>query len=114
RGLDLAPWDDIMAPPGPHPRKPVRKPFILLLFAVMVAAAATWFLYLRPSTQRENAQAGPVQPAPSVPAPEPSLPPDPFTWAAAVARVEEARGSADKLATPPELMHHDDRRRFLA
>jgi len=31
-----------------------------------------------------------------------------------VARVEEPRGSAERLETPPELMHHEDRRRFLA
>ena len=55
----------------------------------------------------------PAEPQPGVPV-QPSSPPDPSTWAAAVARVEEPRGSAERLETPPELMHHVDRRRFLA
>jgi hypothetical protein len=44
----------------------------------------------------------------------PSAPPDPFSWASAIARVEEVRGSAGRITTPPELQHYDDRRRFLA
>ena len=44
----------------------------------------------------------------------PSAPPDPFSWAAAIARVEEVRGSAGRITTPAELHHYDDRRRFLA
>jgi Family of unknown function (DUF5715) len=44
----------------------------------------------------------------------PSAPPDPFSWAAAIARIEEVRGSAGRITTPAELHHHDDRRRFLA
>ncbi len=48
------------------------------------------------------------------PAAVPSAPPDPFSWAAAIAHVEEVRGSAGRIATPAELHHYDDRRRFLA
>lgn len=33
---------------------------------------------------------------------------------AAVLRVEEVRGGSERIETPPELMHADDRRRFLA
>jgi hypothetical protein len=44
----------------------------------------------------------------------PNVPPDPFSWAAAIHRVEEVRGSAGRIATPPELLHYNDRRRFLA
>ncbi len=36
------------------------------------------------------------------------------TRAAAIARVEEVRGSAGRITTPEELRHHSDRRRFLA
>jgi hypothetical protein len=47
-----------------------------------------------------------------------SIPPaevtDPFAWSLALARVEEIRGSAGIITTPPELLHHEDRRRFLA
>lgn len=39
---------------------------------------------------------------------------DPFSWAWAVARVEERRGGGGPLAVPPELRHADDRRVFLA
>ena len=55
-------------------------------------------------------------PSVTVPAPEsaPSATPDPFSWAAAIARVEEVRGSAGRITTPAELQHYDDRRRFLA
>ena len=51
---------------------------------------------------------------PATPATVPSAPPDPFSWAAAIARVEEVRGSAGRITTPVELHHYDDRRRFLA
>jgi hypothetical protein len=52
----------------------------------------------------------------SVPAstPEPSATPDPSSWAAAIAHVEEVRGSAGRINTPEELRHYSDRRRFLA
>ena len=52
-----------------------------------------------------------VAPAPAVAA---SAPPDPFSWAAAIARVEEVRGSAGRIEVPAELRHYEDRRRFLA
>jgi len=47
-------------------------------------------------------------------APETPTPPDPSSWAAAIARVEEVRGSAGRINTPEELKHYSDRRRFLA
>jgi hypothetical protein len=61
----------------------------------------------------------PAQPPPaeSAAAASPATPaatPDPFSWASAIARVEEVRGSAGRITTPPELQHYDDRRRFLA
>jgi hypothetical protein len=77
---------------------------------MVVAAGAFWALGQRATGAVETATV-PADPTP-VTAPRPS--PDPFTWAAAVARVEEARGSAEPLDTPAELMHHQDRRRFLA
>jgi Family of unknown function (DUF5715) len=65
-------------------------------------------------------QAAPVQekteveatPSPT-PEPEPT-PVAPETWAAALEKVEERRGSSGKIDVPPELQHYDDRRRFLA
>lgn len=77
----------------------------------MAAAAGLWVLYPNQVTE-EKAALAPAEPQPSPVLP--SAPPDPFTWAAAVARVEEPRGAAERLETPAELMHHTDRRRFLA
>ncbi len=55
-----------------------------------------------------------VEPTPSpTPEPEPT-PVAPETWAAAIEKVEERRGSPGKIDVPPELRHYDDRRRFLA
>jgi hypothetical protein len=55
-----------------------------------------------------------VAAAPS-PTPEPrATPVPPETWAAAIAHVEEVRGSAGRIEVPSELQHYDDRRRFLA
>jgi len=49
------------------------------------------------------------------PTPEPrATPVAPETWAAAIEKVEEVRGSAGKIEVPSELQHYDDRRRFLA
>ena len=60
-------------------------------------------------------QAAPeVQGPPPPPAAEASAAPDPWSWAAAIARVEEVRGSAGRIEVPPELRHYDDRRQFLA
>src|SRR5688500_6160961 len=69
-------------------------------------------------------QSEPPAPAPPASAPaattaaapgsSPSSAPDQFSWAAAIARVEEVRGSAGRISTPSELLHYDDRRRFLA
>ena len=53
-------------------------------------------------------------PSPS-PTPEPrATPVPPETWAAAIEKVEELRGSPGRIEVPPELQHYDDRRRFLA
>ena len=49
------------------------------------------------------------------PTPEPQATPVPAeTWAAAIAKVEEVRGSAGRIEVPSELQHYEDRRRFLA
>lgn len=102
-----------MTAPGPHPVEPSRQTLAFLLVALVAAVTAFWVL--RPGVLPEEQTAtAPADPAPSAPTIQPRTPPDPYTWAAAVARVEERRGSADKLDTPPELMHHQDRRRFLA
>ena len=40
--------------------------------------------------------------------------PAPGTWEAAIAQVEEVRGSAGRVEVPDDLQHYEDRRRFLA
>jgi uncharacterized protein DUF5715 len=53
----------------------------------------------------------------ATPAPTPvprATPVPPETWAAALEKVEEVRGSAGRIDIPPELQHYEDRRRFLA
>jgi hypothetical protein len=102
-----------MAAPGPHPRKTSRELLLLLLLVAVAAGAA---LYWRQAwqTRQETSATAPEGLATPGPSPAATLPPDPVTWAAAVARVEEARGSNERLSTPPELLHHQDRRRFLA
>src|SRR5688572_10485597 len=102
-----------MAAPGPHPRKPSRKPLLLLLLVLVAAGAAV--LWLRPwQTRQETMATTTVAEATPAPSPEVTVPPDPVTWATEVGRVEEARGSNERLSTPAELMHYQDRRRFLA
>lgn len=82
--------------------------------AVAVGAAGT------ASCRKANVEtaAPPVAEAQPVAAPTPdtapSAPPDPFSWAAAIAKVEELRGSPGRIEVPAELRHYDDRRRFLA
>jgi hypothetical protein len=85
-----------------------------------VTAAAVFLAALaatcRPADPPSAAPAAPV-PAELAASASPTAPvatPDPFSWAAAIARVEEVRGSAGRITTPPELQHYDDRRRFLA
>ncbi len=102
----------IMPTPGPHPRRSSGKLLVLALVAILVSAGAYWALRHGRTGPAEVATA-PSEPPATAAAP-PSAPPDPFTWAAAVARVEEVRGSKEKLETPAELRHHQDRRRFLA
>jgi hypothetical protein len=82
------------------------------MVAILGSAAAFWWVRHDRTAAEEVATAAP-EPSPAE-VPLPSAPPDPLTWAAAVARVEEVRGSNEKLQTPGELMHHQDRRRFLA
>jgi hypothetical protein len=84
-----------------------------VLVALLAAVSAFWYVQEGPGRAPATADVGPSRPVPEA-TPEPSQPPDPFTWAAAVARVEERRGAAERLQTPSELMHAQDRRRFLA
>jgi hypothetical protein len=81
---------------------------------VAVGGAAALFV-LHP-WQRGDTQIGtaPTPEPTSAPSPEITQPPDPVTWAAAVASVEERRGSTEPLHTPSELLHYQDKRRFLA
>jgi hypothetical protein len=62
-------------------------------------------------------------PSTATPAPVPSATPvvlasatapPPGTWEAAIAQVEEVRGSAGRVEVPDELRHYEDQRRFLA
>src|SRR5436190_7775146 len=62
-----------------------------------------------PVEQKQDTVATPA------PTPQPrATPVPPETWAAALEKVEEVRGSAGKIDVPPELKHYDDHRRFLA
>src|SRR5688572_26926663 len=86
--------------------------------AIGLIAAA---LAVTVSSSRNAGRSSEVAPEPTpvtapveAPAAIPSAPPDPFSWAAAIARVEEVRGSAGRITTPGELQHYGDRRRFLA
>jgi len=78
--------------------------------------AAVWAFSCRPAEPPAPAPPGPAPAATTAAAPEssPSAAPDQFSLAAAIARVEEVRGSAGRITTPAELLHYDDRRRFLA
>src|SRR6187549_2088570 len=83
--------------------------------AVMLASGSC----RKPSPAAESTpEAAPGTPGPAQESPAANAsvgaPPDPFSWAAAIARVEEVRGSAGRIEVPPELKHYDDRRRFLA
>src|SRR5919198_2265386 len=89
--------------------------FVLALIAAITGAAIFWW---RGSSRRRGTPpvaSGPSSAeelTPAAPAPSPT--PDPATWAAAVARVEEPRGSSEPLRVPVELQHYNDNRRFLA
>ena len=64
-----------------------------------------------PPVEKAETTAAPT-PAPT---PEPSATPiPPETWAAAIEKVEERRGSPGLIEVPHELDHYEDRRRFLA
>lgn len=83
--------------------------------AAVVAAATVTAGSCRQADQgadvaRESAPSAPA----AAPEPATSATPDPFSWAAAIARVEEVRGSAGRITVPEELQHYGDRRRFLA
>jgi hypothetical protein len=65
----------------------------------------------------------PEAPIVAVPAPAPTATPvvlasvhepAPGTWEAAIAQIEEVRGSAGRVEVPDDLKHYEDRRRFLA
>jgi hypothetical protein len=67
--------------------------------------------------RQEPAPVEQKQDAVATPAPTPvprATPVPPETWATALERVEELRGSAGRIDIPPELQHYEDRRRFLA
>jgi hypothetical protein len=83
------------------------------LLALLVALGGLFYVRLHLGPQEKTAALPGAVPSPS-PVPENTAPADPETWAAAVARVEERRGSPDRLQIPPELLHEADRRRFLA
>jgi len=87
-----------------------------LAIALIAAAAVTVSSSRNAGRSAEVAPESTPATAPVVEAPAalPSAPPDPFSWAAAIARVEEVRGSAGRITTPGELQHYGDRRRFLA
>jgi hypothetical protein len=105
-----------MSAPERKPGVPVGKAVAALILTAGAIGAWSWALRQPPFPWAKSvpsvtqAEATPVPTA----APAPTAPPDPFTWAAAVNRVEEPRGSAGRLAVPAELMHYGDRRRFLA
>ena len=102
----------------PHSVKPSRKTVVTLLVTALAAAAISvpksGFWILKPGAGRGPEATTASEPHAPAAMPQPIATPDPFTWAAAVTRVEEARGSGHRLETPPELLHHADRRRFLA
>jgi hypothetical protein len=88
--------------------------------SLVIALAATAGVSAGSCRNADKAAEGPPVSISGAPVPfEPhttasAAPPDPFSWAAAIARVEEVRGSAGRITTPEELRHHSDRRRFLA
>jgi hypothetical protein len=89
------------------------------LAAVGLGAPMAYRYYLlnvrveRPATPAATAPANPTPvPTPAMLASAPA--PEPGTWEAAIARVEEVRGSAGRVEVPDELKHYEDRRRFLA
>jgi len=90
-----------------------------LLVVVGLGAPMAYRHYLLNAGARTRAEA----PVAAVPAPAPSATPAqlaptgapaPGTLEAAIAQVEEVRGSAGRVEVPGELKHYDDHRRFLA
>src|SRR5204863_9934494 len=83
--------------------------FAVCLAATLPLAAAGCRRESVPAEEKQDIAATPS------PTPEPTPTPlSPETWAAAIEKVEEVRGSAGKIDVPPELKHYDDHRRFLA
>jgi uncharacterized protein DUF5715 len=66
-----------------------------------------------PTPAAASATPAPVPTATPVVLASASVPP-PGTWEAAIAQVEEVRGSAGRVSVPDELKHYEDQRRFLA
>ena len=93
---------------------PVRqRRFLAIALAAGVGVTLGSCRQADPAADGARVASGPPVPAPA-PSPAAVAAPDPFSWAAAIAHVEEVRGSAGRITTPEELHHYSDRRRFLA
>jgi hypothetical protein len=92
----------------------------LALLAVVGLGAPMAYRYylLNMDMAPRSGQPAASAPAPATTAVAPQLSsapaPAPGTLEAAIAQVEEVRGSAGRIEVPDELKHHEDRRRFLA
>jgi len=94
--------------------KRLGRPVCQLALAVCFAGALPLVLA---GCHQEPAPVAEKQDTVATPAPTPepkATPVPPETWAAAIEKVEELRGSAGKIDIPPELKHYEDHRRFLA
>jgi hypothetical protein len=90
------------------------RPVCQLALAVYFAGALPLVLA---GCRQEPAPVEQKQDTVATPGPTPvpqATPVPPETWAAALEKVEEVRGSAGRIDVPPELQHYEDRRRFLA
>jgi hypothetical protein len=94
---------------------------VLFAFALMAAVGlgapmAYRYYLLNVAEPRPSPVAAAPAPVPSAtPAQLASAPaPEPGTLEAAIAQVEEVRGSAGRIDVPDELKHYEDHRRFLA
>ncbi len=98
----------------PSPERNPGRDTLQVTLAVCLAAVTAFTLgacrQRAPPVEENNEVVATPSPTPD---PEPT-PVAPETWAAAIEKVEERRGSTGKIDVPPELQHYDDRRRFLA